>query len=102
IEEKERVIVGVNEFVVQEPPPGGLLRVDPAIGAGQREKLARLRAGRDNAAVEAHLVRLQSAAEGTENLLPIMVDAVEAKVTLGEISHRLRRVWGEQRESVVI
>jgi len=102
IEEKERVIVGVNEFVVQEPAPGGLLRVNPAIGAGQREKLAKLRAGRDNAAVEAHLGRLQRAAEGTENLLPIMVEAVEVKVTLGEISHRLRGVWGEQRESVVI
>jgi len=87
---------------VQEPAPGGLLRANPAIGAGQRAKLAKLRAGRDNAAVEAHLGRLQRAAEGTENLLPLMVEAVEAKVTLGEISHRLRGVWGEQRESVVI
>ena len=102
IEEKERVIVGVNEFVVQEPAPAGLLRVDPTIGAGQREKLAKLRAGRDNAAVEAHLARLQRAAEGTDNLVPIMVEAVEAMVTLGEISHRLRNVWGEQRQSVVI
>ena len=102
IEGKERVIVGVNEFTVQEGKPTGLLKVDPSIGARQREKLAKLRANRDNVAVEALLVRLQHGAEGTDNLVPIMVECVENKVTLGEISHRLRGVWGEQRESVVI
>ncbi len=102
IEERERVIVGVNEFVTQEQAPGGLLRVNPAIGQQQREKLAKLRAARDPRLVEHLLTRLQQAAEGTENLLPLMVEAVEARVTLGEISHCLRRVWGEQRESVVI
>ncbi len=102
IEERERIIVGVNEFISQEDPPSGLLRLDPTIGAKQREKLARLRATRDNAAVEALLGRLQATAEGPGNLVPIMVECVENRVTLGEISHRLRRVWGEQRESVVI
>jgi methylmalonyl-CoA mutase N-terminal domain/subunit len=48
------------------------------------------------------LMKLQRAAEGTDNLVPIMVECVESKVTLGEIGHRLRGVWGEQRESVVI
>ncbi len=102
IEERERIIVGVNEFISQEDPPSGLLRLDPTIGAKQREKLARLRATRDTAAVEALLGRLQATAEGPGNLVPIMVECVENRVTLGEISHRLRRVWGEQRESVVI
>ena len=78
------------------------MRLDPTIGARQREKLAKLRATRDNAAVEALLTRLQATAEGTGNLVPVMVECVENRVTLGEISHRLRHVWGEQRESVVI
>jgi methylmalonyl-CoA mutase N-terminal domain/subunit len=102
VEEKERVIVGVNDFVVQEPEPTGLLRVDPTIGDRQRKRLAALRAGRDPGTVERLMARLQHTAEGTANLVPVMVECVENKVTLGEISHCLRRVWGEQRETVVI
>ncbi len=102
VESKERVIVGVNDFVVQEDAAPDLLRVDPSIGQRQVEKLRALRANRDGAAVEALLAKLEGAARGTENLLPIMVECVEARVTLGEISHRLRKVWGEQREPVFI
>ncbi len=102
IEERERVIVGVNDFTSVEEPPAGLLRVDPTIGMRQRERLAKLRATRDAGAVDHLLARLETAARGTDNLLPIMVECVENRVTLGEISHCLRRVWGEQRESVVI
>jgi methylmalonyl-CoA mutase N-terminal domain/subunit len=102
VESKDHIIVGVNEFTVQGEAAPDLLHVDPSLGQRQAERLRILRAGRDNRAVEAALARLQRAAEGTENLLPIMVDCVESRVTLGEISHRLRRVWGEQRETVVI
>jgi len=102
VEAKERVIVGVNDFVNVEETKPDLLRVDPAIGQRQAQKLAKLRATRDAAAVDALLARLERAACGTENLLPIMVECVEARVTLGEISHRLRKVWGEQREPVFI
>jgi methylmalonyl-CoA mutase N-terminal domain/subunit len=102
VEAKERVIVGVNDFINQGEESPDLLRVDPSIGQRQVEKLRALRARRDNAAVEALLAKLESAARGTPNLLPIMVECVEARVTLGEISHRLRRVWGEQREPVFI
>ncbi len=102
IEEKERVIVGVNDFVTTEDAPSDLLRVDPAIGERQRAKLAALRANRDSACVDSLLSKLETTAQGTGNLVPIMVECVENKVTLGEISHRLRRVWGEQRETVVI
>ncbi|MBI5947146.1 MAG: methylmalonyl-CoA mutase family protein [Chloroflexi bacterium] len=102
IEDKERVIVGVNDFISGDGGGADLLRIDPAIGQRQAEKLRALRANRDNAAVEALLTRLQHTAEGTGNLVPVMVECVEARVTLGEISHRLRRVWGEQRETVVI
>ena len=74
----------------------------PERSGAYRSALAALRVKRDGAAVERLLAKLQKAAEGTDNLVPIMVECVENYVTLGEISHRLRRVWGEQRESVVI
>ncbi|MBE0610729.1 MAG: methylmalonyl-CoA mutase family protein [Dehalococcoidia bacterium] len=102
VEAKERVIVGVNDFINHGEESPDLLRVDPSIGMRQIEKLRALRARRDGAAVEALLAKLEGAAKGTANLLPIMVECVEARVTLGEISHRLRRVWGEQREPVFI
>lgn len=102
VEGKERVIVGVNDFVNAREDEPDLLRVDPALGQRQAERLRALRANRDSAAVDALLKRLEAAAQGSENLLPIMVEAVENRVTLGEISHCLRRVWGEQREPVFI
>ena len=79
-----------------------LLKLDPTIGRRQAEKLRALRANRDGAKAEALLARLETAARGTENLIPLFVDCVEARVTLGEISHRLRTVWGEYQPQVVI
>lgn len=102
VESKERVIVGVNDFVNAREDEPDLLRVDPALGQRQAERLRALRANRDSAAVDSLLKKLEGAAQGTENLLPIMVEAVENRVTLGEISRCLRRVWGEQREPVFI
>ena len=102
IEDNERVIVGVNDFISQDDSQPEILRLDPGIGERQREKLAKLRATRDAAVVEALLSKLERSAMGTENLVPIMVECAENRVTLGEISHRLRKVWGEQREAVVI
>jgi len=102
IEGKERVIVGVNDFISNDDTPPELHRVDPALGRQQAERLRKLRETRDNAAVEALLAKLEAGAQGTDNLLPIMVECVENRVTLGEISHRLRKVWGEQREPVFI
>jgi len=102
IEEKERIIVGVNQFTVEEPEPTGLLRIDPTIGKRQAEKLKALRANRDNAKADALVAQLENAAKGTENLLPIIVDCVANRVTLGEVGHALRRVWGEHRETVVV
>ena len=67
-----------------------------------RRTSASFSATRDPRAVEALLAKLENGARGTDNLLPIMVECVEARVTLGEISHRLRKVWGEQREPVFI
>ncbi|HMO54450.1 MAG TPA: methylmalonyl-CoA mutase family protein, partial [Tepidiformaceae bacterium] len=102
VESKERVIVGVNDFVNSREDEPELLRVDPALGQRQAERLRALRANRDGTTVDALLAKLKSAANGSDNLLPIMVECVENKVTLGEISHCLRGVWGEQREPVFI
>ena len=101
VEEKSRVIVGVNQFKTVEEPVE-LLRLDPRIGARQVEKLALLRAGRDTAAANALLAKLEEAAKGTGNIIPAIVACAENRVTLGEISHCLRRVWGEYQPQVVI
>ena len=102
IEEKDRVIVGVNDFTVSGEEPPELLRVDPSIGQRQVERLQALRAERDNDAADAAIAALEEGARGTDNLVPLIVAAVEARATLGEISHALRRAWGEYREIVVV
>jgi len=95
VERKERIIVGVNQFQIEEEKPKGLLRVDPKVREVQIAKLRKLKAERDNGAVRSCLDRLRKAAEGTENLLPPILSAVEAKATLGEICDTLRGVFGE-------
>ena len=102
IEANQRVIVGVNDFKVENEPAPELLRVDPLIGQNQSEKLKALRAARNNAAVEASIKKLKEGALGTTNLVPLIVECVEARATLGEISHALRDVWGEYQEIVVV
>ena len=103
VETGEATVVGVNRFQVEEDAAPPLLRVEPAIEQAQIERLRALRERRDNEAVEKLLVALESAARTTtENLLPHILAAVEAYATVGEISHRLRRVWGEYREAVTV
>jgi len=101
IEEKDRVIVGVNDFTVTGEEPPELLRVDPSIGQRQVESLQALRAERDNEAADAAIAALAEGARGPANLVPLIVAAVEARATLGATSHALRRAWGEYREIVV-
>jgi methylmalonyl-CoA mutase N-terminal domain/subunit len=102
VERDEQVIVGVNKFTVGEETVPDLLRVDPAIEVTARQRLADLRANRDNAKVAELRGRLDTAARGSENLLPLLVEAVEHDVTLGEICHTLRGVYGEYRPDVRI
>ncbi|MFG2295040.1 methylmalonyl-CoA mutase [Streptomyces sp. NPDC048603] len=90
----QRVVVGVNRFTLDEEEPYQPLRVDPAIEVRQRERLARLRAGRDGAAVDAALAELRAAAEGTANVLYPMREALRARATVGEVCNALRQVWG--------
>ncbi len=94
----EQIIVGVNKFVTEEEATAlGRLVVDPAIESQQRERLAELRAHRDSERVSALMARIESAAQGSENLMPLFIEAVENDVTLGEICGVLRGVWGEYR-----
>ena len=95
IERGEQVVVGLNQFQVQEDITLERLRVDPAIEAAARERLASLRARRDNGRVSELRSQLEAAARGTQNLMPLFVQCVENDVTLGEICNTLRGVWGE-------
>jgi methylmalonyl-CoA mutase N-terminal domain/subunit len=102
IENKERVIVGVNSYRIQEDPPEGLLRVDPSVAESQLSKLDSIRNKRDNSAVETSLGALQKAADSTDNLMPFILDSVRCYATLGEICRVLRDEFGEYRPSTVL
>ncbi len=102
VEQGDQVIVGVNKFTVGDEAKPELLRVDPAVEQAQRQRLADLRASRDNAKVAELRGRLDTAARGSENLLPLLVECVEHEVTLGEICHTLRGVFGEYRPNAWI
>ena len=97
MESGEDVIVGVNKFQVKEEIVLEPQKIDPTIEQGQREKLAKLRANRDNEKVIGLLKRLEDAAKGSENLMPILIECVENNITLGETCNTLRDVWGEYR-----
>ncbi|WP_103515388.1 methylmalonyl-CoA mutase [Streptomyces sp. SM10] len=90
----ERVVVGVNRFRLDEEEPYEPLRVDPEIEAQQAARLAKLRAERDQGAVDAALVGLMEAAQGTANVLHPMKEALRARATVGEVCDALREVWG--------
>ncbi len=94
IEDGSRVVVGVNRFVVDDDERYQPLRVDPELEAGQRERLATLRAERDGAAVESALADLRKAAEGSDNVLYPMRDALRVRATVGDVCDALRGVWG--------
>ncbi|MBI5623836.1 MAG: methylmalonyl-CoA mutase family protein [Elusimicrobia bacterium] len=95
VESRERVIVGVNDFKVSEKPPRRLLRVKPEVERRQLRQLASFRRKRDEGAVAAALSGVKKAASGEENVVFPIVEAVEARATLGEISDALRDVFGE-------
>ncbi|MET9695804.1 methylmalonyl-CoA mutase family protein [Streptomyces sp. NPDC006529] len=90
----ERVVVGLNRYALDEEEPYEPLRVDPALEAAQCARLARLRAERDGAAVDAALAALGEAAAGPANVLYPMKEALRARATVGEVCDALREVWG--------
>ena len=102
VERKEEIVVGVNKFQIEEDTKIPILKVDEAIERNQIERLRAVREKRDAAKAENALMKLEEAARETENLLPRILDCVESYITVGEISHRLRKVWGEYQEAVTV
>jgi methylmalonyl-CoA mutase, N-terminal domain len=103
VESGERVVVGVNRFQEQDAlAPADILRIDPDLERAQVARLSALRGRRDPAAWQAALAALEEQARGGGNLMPAIVDAVLAWATVGEIAGRLRQVFGEHRETLVL
>ena len=98
IEKGERTVVGVNRFQQQDDRAVPAFRLDPAMERAQVDSLRQVRASRSQASVAERLAALERAARGADNLMPPILDAAEAYATVGEISDRLRGVFGEYRE----
>jgi methylmalonyl-CoA mutase N-terminal domain/subunit len=102
VESDESIVVGVNRFRSEAETPVPVLRIDPSVERAQVERLQALRARRNAEQTEVALTLLEDGARSNDNLLPRILSCVEALATVGEISHRLRRVWGEYREAVTV
>jgi methylmalonyl-CoA mutase N-terminal domain/subunit len=98
IEQEQRVVVGLNKFHVEEEKPTNLLRVDPSVRVDQVERLKSLKSERDDKKVQERLADLKKGAEGSDNLLPFIIEAVKSYATLGEICDVLRGVFGEYQQ----
>jgi methylmalonyl-CoA mutase N-terminal domain/subunit len=98
VESQDAIVVGVNKFQVDEEESVSTLRIDPALESAQIERVRALRARRDQDRCERSLASLDEAARSEANLLPNILDCVESYATVGEISNRLRKVWGEYKE----
>jgi methylmalonyl-CoA mutase N-terminal domain/subunit len=102
VEAGQRVVVGVNRYLLQDEAPPVLLRVDPALETKQVERVRSVRAVRETAVVERHLADLKDAAARDDvNLMPVIVDAARDYVTMGEMCESFREVWGVWRETPV-
>lgn len=102
VEKQEEIVVGVNKFRIEENETIPILKVDEKIERGQIERLKSIREKRGSETAENALAKLEEAAKGDENMLPKILDCVENYVTVGEISNRLRKIWGEYREAVTV
>jgi len=95
IEAKKQIIVGINQYQTEEAPLQDVLRIKPEVEEYQKRKLAQVKAERNNERVRENLAALKKAAQGTDNVLPLILAAVKSYATLGEISDALREVFGE-------
>jgi methylmalonyl-CoA mutase, N-terminal domain len=100
VDKKEKIIVGVNDFVTKEKPLD-ILQIDETVAARQAERLSKLRAERSSDEVARRLSALRKAAQGTENLMPYIFDAVKSYATLGEICDAMREVFGTYEEIAI-
>jgi methylmalonyl-CoA mutase N-terminal domain/subunit len=102
VEKKTSIVVGVNKFQSDEAAPIPIMRIDASVERDQIERVKAIRQRRDSSKAALAISDLQTAASGTENLLPRILHCVESDVTVGEISHALRKVWGEYKEAVTV
>lgn len=102
VETKDAIVVGVNQFQIDGADVIPILKIDERIEREQVERLRAVRTRRDSDKADSAVSALYAAATGTENLLPRILDCVEAYVTVGEISNTLRSVWGEYQEAVTV
>src|SRR6202790_1181890 len=102
VDEERAIVVGVNRFEVEEEKPIAIQRIDPALEAKQVERVRALRAKRDAGPWKAALAGVEHAARSGANVMPLILDAVNAFATVGEVSDAMRRVFGEYKEAVVI
>jgi methylmalonyl-CoA mutase N-terminal domain/subunit len=100
VDKKEKIIVGVNDFVAQEKPLD-TLHIDETVAHRQAERLSKLRADRSKAEVDRRLNAIRKAAEGKDNLMPFLFDAVKAYATVGEICDAMREVFGTYEEVAI-
>ena len=102
VEKGGQVVVGVNKFQITGEVAPDLLRVNESLGAVRRTQVAAMRANRDQKVVDARLAALTAGAKGTENLMPLIIAAVKAEATVGEVSDAMRTVFGEYQERLVL
>jgi methylmalonyl-CoA mutase N-terminal domain/subunit len=102
LEERQETVVGLNRFQEEDASPIEVLRVDLAVEKKQKERLKTLRQQRDSAKAQVALEKVGKVARGQDNLMPVIIAAVEAQATIGEISNAMKDAFGEHREKIVI
>jgi methylmalonyl-CoA mutase, N-terminal domain len=102
VEKQTEIVVGVNKFQISEDKTIPIMKVDSQIEKNQVERVRAVREKRDAEKAENSLSKLEETAKNDENLLPKILECVENYVTVGEISNKLRKVWGEYREAVTV
>jgi len=102
LEQRRRIMVGVNEFTVDDEPPIDILRIDPRLESEQAARVEDVRRKRDQAKCTSALNLLRKAAAGTDNLMPYILDAVRAYATEGEIMRAMIDVFGTYTETAVV
>jgi methylmalonyl-CoA mutase N-terminal domain/subunit len=101
-ETNDRIIVGVNQFATETEVDADILRVDPELGARRKTEMTAMKANRDQQAVTESLKKIRTAANNDENMMPLLIEAVEVYTTVGEICAVLREEWGEYQEVMTI
>jgi methylmalonyl-CoA mutase, N-terminal domain len=102
LESKKEIVVGVNDFIQEDGIRADVLKISEAVSKEQIERLKKYKTARDAKEVSAALAKLNKTAHGTENLMPVFIEAVECGATLGEISEELRKVFGLFKETITL